>query len=366
MRRALTIALATSMTISLTTPANAAAKAGATCTALNATTKVKNQTLKCTKVGKKLMWKVVPTPKPQPTPIPTALSYLEPDALKAFTSVKEVQAASPTGQANISYYQSPNISDAKTDWIKKNLKTGIDFWSPQFIQTKSLPTFFMTEKDKDWFFDKLNTFGFHPDTIIHMTRNWENMVGRGGDRVTWAGVYGQGGGDAFTFYVWGTNAVSTSAGWLQVAPHEWTHSAQNNAAGYLPCWFKEGQATYYGLALAATGEKHFSEIRKEYFSPNDEIDIRKEPTQGWPAWIEDKSQPDADMNCGSNGAYTAGGILTEYMLSLKGHKGITDFFSASKVDGWQKALEKVYETSWSNFKIDAGKYLATVAKVLYK
>lgn len=393
MRKALTFTIASLFTISLTTPANAAAKAGGICTTVNATTKVKNQTLKCTKVGKKLLWKAIPTKPstPQAGPVnalPNSGSpcerYLDfvtdgtntlvclhvgggnlrfnrpttpltPDATKAYNSIRTVLAAAAPSQANLTYYLSPTAPQSRLDRLKRELQLATDFWAAQYQQRSELPNLVLTEKDREWFIETLKKVGANQSQVDEIIRNYDRVIAQRGDMTLSASAWKRD-GLFVNYYILGSRpGAGDNAGWFSSTVHEWTHNAQYEIAGELPCWFREGQPVYYGLAITAKNEQEFREVRREFFRGG--YDISTVPEGGWESWLDSRSTDYAQTQCGSNGAYEVGGIVTEYMLTLKGHQGVVDYMVATKTDGWQRAFVTVYGMSWAEFKTKASEYI---------
>ena len=154
-------------------------------------------------------------------------------------------------------------------------------------------------------------------------------------------------GNALFFYLPGKQTVATSAGWLGVGPHEWTHFAQNIITGDIgkaPCWFKEGQATYFGNAISnndingwpSVWKSQINSLKSDYskFYELDEVTLRK--------WFNDHELNMPNNICGPDGAFMIGGLATEYLVGNFGVDAINNFMQRLKNnEDWKSAITLV-------------------------
>ena len=116
MKRLLSLLVLLGLLLPLTFPANAAIKAGTTCTKLNSTKTYAGYKYKCVKSGKKLVWgkgvKVVvnkPTPSPsKPTATPTPTPSATPTSLPP-----QSETPSPTPSVTVTSTPTPTITPTK-------------------------------------------------------------------------------------------------------------------------------------------------------------------------------------------------------------------------------------------------------------
>lgn len=394
MRRFLIPTLITTLCFSLptTSAAAASAKAGAACSKVNQQVKVDGQTLKCVKSGKKLVWKATsssitkpPTPTPTASPTPTTklnspcARYLEidsenglicqyqnwnliwlkrapsltADALRAYNSIASAKQSADSVSSLIDFYQSPNFSADKAAKIKSSLLDAVGFWSKDYPTRNKLPVVFFTEVDRPWYKSTLETIGLDFELVDFALDAFDKSVSKSGSKVSNAGsgIGTRTKSFRINTYLFGTRSED-GVGFTQVAAHEWTHNAQNflGTGSEFPCWFREGQASYYGLSISATSLENFTEMRRESFWSNADISINKAPAGGWSAWLDQRLLANYPSNCGPDGIYVVGGLLTEFMVSLKGHQGIVDYSKAIKSEPWDKALLIVYGLTWDELK----------------
>jgi hypothetical protein len=127
----------------------------------------------------------------------------------------------------------------------------------------------------------------------------------------------------------------------------------------MPCWFKEGQAVFYGSVLGYRNDysgylkvRNWNMKNGKYRNAQDRTDIMQ---------TLQKLDENYDVfKCGTDGGYSIGSIAVEKMVLLKGHVGVIAFMNELKNQSyWQSAFELVYG-------IDGDKWLAEVSKVISK
>ena len=254
------------------------------------------------------------------------------------------------------------------------LDGGIAYWQGQYLPTETVPTFFFTEKDREWLKGALAEVGIDSEKTI---ANFDRNVSINGAATTWAGSSNEN-GRVFNLYLNGTEAPA----WLnfpssQVSAHEWTHNAQAEMAGstsVLPCWYKEGSATFFGTAIAAKMESDYATLRSisviwqsnpySVNPPNFLLFNEKSIAGGYEKYFNDRDATYSADKCGPDGSYALGFLATEYLMQLKGKKGQVDFMTLSKTMPWKSAIAKTYGKSWPILLKEIATYIRTSAKLI--
>ena len=264
-----------------------------------------------------------------------------------------------------------------SNWPKELLSVldgGIAYWQTQYLPTETIPTFFFTEKDREWLSKALANLGIPAENTI---TNFDRNVSAGGAGTTWAGSSTEN-ARVFNLYLNGTQAPA----WLnfpssQVSAHEWTHNAQAKMAGttsVLPCWYKEGSATFFGTAIAAKSQSAYAAARANTliwqsnpYSANPPVFLlfnEKSIAGGYEKYFNDRDVDYSADKCGPDGSYALGFLATEYLMQLKGKKGQVDFMTLTHSMPWKSAIAKAYGKSWPILLKEIATYIRTSAKLI--
>lgn len=342
-----------------------AIKSGDSCKILGKITVAKGKSYKCVNLkGKRVLQLQPRTSKAQSTPTPTPTTSSSPIAaespapveknlyglsseiaLKGFISVTDYLSAQPeltTGEVLLDL--SPNASATLSDATLQDMQKGFRFWQSFTPRTTKIHMVFADRKDLEWF--KTTMERIQPNNQEWLPRIYN--LAKSQPRNQYAGSNGlDSNGNALFFYLPGTETVPTSGGWLGVGPHEWTHFAQVVITGdsdRLPCWFKEGQATFYGNAISNNSKETWSKIWKGQiqtlktdhppFYEMSESTLRK--------WFADHELNMPNNVCGPDGAFIIGGLATEYLVGTIGVDGVNNFATKIKSNqNWKSAISEV-------------------------
>jgi len=249
--------------------AAAKAKIGGACTAPGKIITIGGVRAKCALRGspgkKRLIWVRVrgnptpspsPTPTPNPTPTPTPNPAPErPTALSSLYSTAWTWAYADVADRLTAMTLAPVALDVRrTDnfpaELAERMLAGYDrigsFWSDVASPQQPIIVRMGTEKDLDWWRSELGRFGPMYDAIA-------SMYASAGAYANSANSYTQGAQFHHQFAFGTLIPVEAQRHATNVTvPHEFTHSIQAAAGGglnALPCWFIEGQANVYGVAV---------------------------------------------------------------------------------------------------------------------
>jgi len=249
-------------------PANAAVKAGGTCSKVGITSVAASKTYKCIKSGKKLVWNkgvVVAASKPTPAATPTtaanyATLWEKYSWVKPTSSSSVVTAATDKFSAYVAVTRTNStvIKIAAQDGADQTLvswvKDAANLVAKAFVYPKlSKPFLEVIGIDRAWVEKTYIDNGYS----VNEAKN-----DRG--RAFAEGAPGFGGSTTNTFnsgvITKNNMLVNDKLGIMQLAGHEFFHAVQERISGGVPSpdglgiapqWFWEGPATFIGLQTAS-------------------------------------------------------------------------------------------------------------------
>ena len=288
--------------------------------------------------------KEVPTPRPSQS-FSTLYGLADPIELLAFNELTNYQKSQPeltsgSLQLDISPHASKELSDATYN----DLLRGVQFWQKYTSSNPKVHMVFADRQDMDWFKDKM--IAIQPNNTSWLDRIYN--LAKENPQSAYGGANGlDSNGNMLFFFLPGTATRADSPGWLGVGPHEWTHQAQYTISGDInkaPCWFKEGQATYFGNAIsnneltswATNWKTQVQSIKYDLptFKVMAKTDLQK--------WFEAHELNMPNNVCGPDGAFIIGGIAVEYLVGTYGFDAINEFLlELKKGIFWKDALANV-------------------------
>ena len=248
-------------------PANAAVKAGGTCSKVGITSVAASKTYKCIKSGKKLVWNkgvVVAASKPTPVDTPTtaanyATLWEKYSWVKPTSSSSVVTAATEKFSAYVAVTRTNStvIKIAAQDGSDQTLlgwiKDGANLVAKAFDYPKlSQPFLIVIAFDRAWlektFIDNGWDTNYAKDLAAHF-----GLGSPAGNAQNKSNTYDMG------VITRNNLLVNDKLGMMQTAGHEFFHTVQFSLTGpladasgsKLPNWFLEGSATFVGLQTAS-------------------------------------------------------------------------------------------------------------------
>ena len=227
----------------MSTPAIAAVKAGATCSAKGQVKISSGYKYTCIKSGKKLVWskgvkvavKVTPTPTPTPTLVETP-SY------KTAKNFFNTWATSTQSKSNNIYAVSTTLNQSQVQFMIDTQEKFYGFWLSQGVTfSSSITTYFFTELDRTWLSQREVPSGCVFDQWLS-----GSFANQADGRVCQSTD-----GRSFVLFPIGSEFIKQDSRFktfgLEAAAHEIEHVVQNELFRYRmpdPCWFREGFTTY--------------------------------------------------------------------------------------------------------------------------
>lgn len=145
-----------------------------------------------------------------------------------------------------------------------------------------------------------------------------------------AAGYGKDGASVVFYYV--NENPETQINQLHAFIHEAIHIYQRKILGNMgtmPCWVREGQATYLGFTLAAQNESELLSTWKAmyYQIPQNSStkDFTKKTTEDWIAWLTEQ-ETHSNQDCDAFANYVYGAITYSYLYGAYGTDKVIEFF----------------------------------------
>ena len=344
-------------------PAFAKVKKGSTCAKLGKTIAVDGLKLVCTQAGRKKIYRVanpaIPKPESSPTPsVPGDVKQIPKASLsgniadQAYMSLKDYLSKQPALAGTKVFMElSPLASVPLSNSTLLDMQEGFRFWQNYTAASTGIHMVFADREDLKWYETKMNQIQSGNESWLPRILN----LASANKEAAYAGANGRDSqGNALFFYLPGKFTQADSAGWLGVGPHEWTHFAQNVMTGDIrnaPCWFKEGQATYYGNAISNNDKTKWPAAWKQQINT-----LYTDYPRFWELseaklleWFKSHELNMPNDVCGPDGAFIIGGIATEYLVGTIGIEGVNNFMLLiGNGKDWKSAFTEVSGKSYED------------------
>ena len=246
-------------------PSVSATKAGAKCTKVGIKSVVGNKTFTCIKSGKKLVWnKGISLGKPTPTPSPIVIDKYENLVLRPVdknwqkiykATFQNFLKSESNPTPIINYTLSPTVNKDLAEKTIAAYSRGMRLWTNLYKQERPINWVIMSERDYEWWRIQVPIAeGSQGD--LSAWNNSTNIFGHCGLSANAYCGYGVGRGSGQNYKVVFYLVIGSARQSLEmlVAHHEATHFYQEsffqgNSNNVLPCWFAEGQATFFENAI---------------------------------------------------------------------------------------------------------------------
>lgn len=355
--------------------------AGVTCTKVGSVQIYKSKKYTCIRLKGKIVWDkgvkvITPLPLPIPTPTPTPVPTLTPTptptitltptstptptptpttslhqglaekvSIDAFDSILDFQNRQyeiPPGFVFIE--QSPHSNRQLAESTLQDLQLGAKFWQNFTSSATKIHIVFADRSDLDWFRDKMSEI--QPQNTSWLNRIYNLAKANPLNQYGGSNGYDLQGNSLF-FFLPGTSTTASSPGWLGVGPHEWTHSAQWSIAknfNNLPCWLKEGQATFYGNVLSNSKRDNWANVWKYQLNTlkDDYSQFYTMNAGDLQKWFDNHSYDMPENVCGPDGSYQIGAIATEYLVGTLGVHQMNALLQNLDIRGkWETNLSRL-------------------------
>lgn len=386
MKRLLAVLISISIAAFLiTTPAFSAVKSGAPCTKVNTKQTIGNKTLTCIKSGKKLIWNtgvvikpITPSAKTSqaPAPVVSEPTIISPQSSPSPTKVLSVwellrlrvnnqfaDRFKSEKDIDIQFIMSPTVNPEKATETAKAYREAGRYWTKFYGPKGDYPIIWvlLSEKDYDWWHAKVielegtrGTFPWDPITNLfgHCGLSPKAFCGYGATQVAPNGKQ-----TLFQYNVIGSQFSSSPVS--NVVNHESVHFYQlsNNQTfpSDLPCWYVEGQATFYGNSLSMTNDRNWEYQRIVSSIP----DAKKKSSDEWLQQLEFlQANPDECRKDARN--YSIGSIMWEYLLLNYSEETMHKILIFMKEHTWAESTQQFLDISSAGLNRKLAEYIASV------
>jgi hypothetical protein len=292
-----------------------------------------------------------PTPTPTPTIIPYSCTSTPlnpglsgPLAQCSYDEISKQLDSQTAVTPQISVDQSPNAITRLLAPTLKSLSDGVRFWQQVTPSGTSVKVVFASNSDWAWFIPKMTYL--QPTNVEYLAVL--HARSQACPQCVYAGSNGGTvDGDQLFWFMPVAQTDPTDFNWSAAGPHEWTHFAQQTLLGeinLIPCWLKEGQATYYGdaigmrnrVAWAAAWRTSIRELDR-----NGLVDYRTLSQAQILQWFNAHDETIPATSCGPGGTFIMGAMASEYLLGTLGHQGMVDFLrDTRRTHDWRISLSK--------------------------
>lgn len=303
-----------------------------------------------------------PTPTPTPTPTrdrPTGLSALYSTAWTwAYKDIDDRVAAMTLAPVALDVRRTDNFPAGLAERMLAGYDRVGSFWSDVATPQRPIVVRMGTEKDLDWWRSELGRFGPLYDSIA---RGYESA----GAYSNSANSYTEGTQFHHSFTFGTLIPLEGQRHAIHVTvPHEFTHSIQAAAGkglNSLPCWFIEGHANVYGVAVGAPTEADRAAERQRT--------LRRElPMSGaWPATVPDqiaqalkRAESREGYMC-PRSSYSLGMLAVEALVILYGHAEVNRFMTQTKALAWTSAFTTTFGTTPDDFYSAVAPYITATS-----
>jgi hypothetical protein len=285
-------------------------------------------------------------------------------ALLAFSDVKNILKNAPMPKSTYAMHASVNVSRELVAQAEKTLPTAVKFWQNVYAPLKPVDVIYAAWSDKEWTINEVKNAGDSPNGWGGMSAWFDSKP-----QSAWLIELGSGMHEGpavngvtpkIDIVVSGSDAANRPGG-TTTAPHEYTHNVQVELAprnfSSAPCWFSEGMAQYYAIALAYSDDSTYLENRKKVLQDREfgtyPFDSQRTIAE-WAASLEAASHG----FCGGVGGYWTGPLAVEYLISVKGTAGIIALIKELEQTGsFDAAFKSTYKMDIPAFFTLAGGHI---------
>ena len=355
-------------------------KVGSKCNPLGLTKIFNGKKYTCVKSGKGLVWnkgvaiKVkVPLPSPSPTgtkvatggntpsPVATVTNSDSDNNLKflqAYRKIQSVNSFSTPSKLDLLLISHESINTDSISLIRNRYQKSVDFWGVDLLEPR-FKVIISANDQIPWMRDELRKI---------LPGNWDEwyswvskymperqcLDNNAGSYGKWNDYYVQ---SYLLFSKICSSQIPDNYIFQNIVEHEMVHSMQSsltkNNNRLLPCWFNEGQASYYGFSLA-----HISDQNKFLKSRQENLDRWRYQSRDFAEKIREMNEKIPAMECGNNGAYAYGFIAVEQLLMEYEHLEIQNFIKETSVSkDWNGAFIKIFGNTFNEWLSKVSKNL---------
>lgn len=322
----------------------------------------------CIKSGKRLIWekgvgvvKKQPLKIPKPTFTPTPLEDWQ--KLRLDVQTRYLERSKSGRFFDFEFILSPTVNRAKAQETMDAYREASRYWTWLFEPsgTYSIVWVLLTEKDYDWWYEKVTELQGKNSTYPwdkaknefgHCVLSDQAFCGYGNTKEAPDGKL-----KLFQYNVIGSKFQGKPV--ANTVHHESVHFYQlANNQTYpqdIPCWYIEGQATFYGNVLSRNDDSSYlSSILLKMLPGSSSWSVSQ-----WSQFL--KSIQDNPNECyKENRNYVIGSFLWEYLLLNYTEEKLHKAHIALKTKTWVDVASSVLQKNADQFTIEFGTHMTTI------
>lgn len=328
-------------------------KPGSSCKQVGVSRWVSGKKFTCSKVGKRLEWKVVNVPKvpltPSPaSPSPAASTPPVTRQTAALAALKAAMVPKPP-MSTIRYHYSPNINASFRDFLVKDLDEAMRYWADVYTNPEPFNVFYGTENDLNWLIEAWRPYGF--DKHGGFADDLRGRIAREGKNLNAGAVPSESGPGHLSILRSSTRTMQS--GDYSFVTHEAVHIVQQYLSQYrtadFPCWLREGSANLFGNFMGV--EMHganYDDLKRgdmnNYLWGSSGVELRAYTAEQWLVHLQDL-EGSFSRGCDyvNRFAYGSGLLLSEVLIADFGFEKMMDFWrSFGTGKGLRPSFREIY------------------------
>ena len=262
----------------------------------------------------------------------------------AFSSTRARLSESRGDTTDLKIRVSPTAHSVVVSNVLTRLQNGLAFWSNELPADLQIVIVVSSVADREWLIEEARDHGHDMNSVPE--RMWKQLA-EGGPGA-FLGLYKTG-----VLYFIRSEPLEEVV-WVSAPAHELTHHVQESLYGsaerrILPCWWEEGEAAYFGVALTPipaaveVDYEYFMSMRDSFIEAQTyRIDANGRSVSDWTEWLE-ANGPSEGICSSESDVYGPGLVATEYLLGQYGLARMTNMMSAfGPAVSWQSVMEQTY------------------------
>lgn len=277
-------------------------------------------------------------------------------ALIAIKDIQDILQSAVQSKQGFQILTSPNVDAKLVQLARDTLPNATKFFSNVYDPIKPVSVIYSYWGDIDWAVAADKAAGDTPNGYQSLS-DWMSAkpvsaysgeLGSGSH----TGVNVNGFTPKIILVTSGPDAANRPGG-TTTANHEYVHNVQQELSptkfSLAPCWFNEGMAQYYGMALAYPDPAKYLDNRELVLKDREFGTYPFDSQRTLSAWESSLVANEAPA-CGSQGGYWIGPLAVEKLVSMKGTAGVIALIKEiERVGNFSTAFKNIYGIELSAF-----------------
>ena len=285
-------------------------------------------------------------------------------ALIAIQDIQDILASAPQSKNGFEIFASPNVDAKLVQLARDTLPTATKFFSKVYDPIKPVSVIYSYWNDIEWAVAADKAAGDTPNGYQGLgdwmaakpASAYFDELGSGSH----SGTTVNGFSPKIILVTSGPDAANRPGG-TTTANHEYVHNVQQELAPtkFLssPCWFVEGMAQYYAIALSYPDAAKYLDNR-ELVLKDHEFGTYPFDAQRTVAQWADSLVANEAPSCGAQGGYWVGPLAVEKLVSIKGTAGIIALTKEIELVGnFATAFKNIYGIDLAAFYTLAAEHI---------